>query len=425
MARGRPVDRSAGLTAVLRIRDFRYLWLAEIISDAGSFVTFIALAVYVHDLTGGTFQVGVALALRAVPWVTIGPVAGVIVDRLDRRAVMIACDVARAILVALLPFTNAVWQAYVLSFVSGAFAPAFRPARQALLPLIAPGDRYVRALALSEVAHQVLHTVGPALGGAAVLALGARNAFFLDSVSFFLSAGLIVGVRRHGEVRGRPTSVADVTTEIREGWRVLAGDRLLRGLVAARALDLFALGDGRVALLLIYVTGLGRGSGSFGLALAAAGIGTAAGTVLLGRRRAGSPRRFALIAVVAGSALHVLFLLRPGYTWLLIMLAAGGLPLAGMTLYVSTFVAERVPDAMRGRVFALTGALYEAGDLAGALAFAALGQHIGAARGLGAGGALGAIAVGIAIFTVFSLLRASDRERAVLSSERAPVHDQK
>ncbi len=416
-----PTER--GLTKALRLPDFRRVWLADIISDAGSFVTFIALAVYVHDLTGQAFAVGFALALRGIPWITIGPLAGVIADRIDRRLVMIVCDLARAVLVVMLPFTTEAWQAYVISFASGCFSPAFRPARQALLPLVAPGDQYVRALALSEVAHQVLHTIGPALGGAAVVFVGARNAFFLDAATFVVSALFIARVQARGETRGRPRSFDDVREELAEGARVLFKDKILRGLVLARTMDLLTLGDGAVALLLVYVTArLGLGSAEYGIALAAIGLGTAVGTIILGRRRAGAPRTLALLATILASALNVVILFRPSYPWLLVLLVFQGLPLAGMALYVSTFVAERVPDAARGRVFALNGALYEVGEVAGALVLSAIGGAIGSARGLAIGGVAGAIALTIMLGVIVPRLREADRERAVLSSERAPVH---
>ncbi|MGH2726725.1 MAG: MFS transporter, partial [Actinomycetota bacterium] len=137
--------------AVLAHRDFRRLWLADVISDAGSFITFIALAVYVHDLTGEALAVGFALGLRAIPWFTIGPIAGVIADRVDRRLMMVVCDLARAGLVVLLPFTDTVGQAYAISFASGLFGPVFRPARRALIPTVVPGEQFVQAVALGEV----------------------------------------------------------------------------------------------------------------------------------------------------------------------------------------------------------------------------------------------------------------------------------
>lgn len=413
------MDRSR-LTSVLALPDFRRVWFAEIISDAGSFVTFIALAVYVHDLTGDAFSVGLALALRAVPWIVVGPVGGVIADRMDRRTIMIACDVARAGLVAVLPFTTEVWQAYLLSFTSAVFSPLFRPARQALLPTIAPGGHYVRAVALSEVAHQVLHTVGPALGGVAVLAVGARNAFFLDAVSFLISATFLVGVRARVESR-RPSTFGEVGRELRDGIRTLRADRVVSSLVLSRAIVLFGIGEGLVALLLVYLSGHGHGAGSYGTALAVAGLGTAAGTALLARRRPSAPRVVPLLVSAASPVLLTLVLLDPGYPQLLAVIGAIGLGAAGMALYVSAAIAERIPDAARGRVFSLTGAVYESAELAGALILAALGGAIGAARGMAVGAVVASVAATALLGGRMRLFRAADAERAVLSSVSAPV----
>ncbi|MCA1833110.1 MAG: MFS transporter [Actinomycetota bacterium] len=411
-----------GLFATLRLRDFRRVWTAEVISDAGSFVTFIALAVYVHDLTGKTFAVGLALALRTIPWVLIGPIGGVIADRMDRRTVMISCDLIRAVLVATLPFTHAAWQAYVLSFASGLFSPLFRPARQALLPTIAPGENYVRALALSEVSHQVLHTIGPALGGAAVLAVGARHAFFLDALSFLVSASFLVGVRTRGASR-RPRTVGEVTSELGDGIRIMRRDRLVSRLVLARGVVLFGVGDGFTALLLVYLSGRGLGAGAYGVALAVAGLGTAVGTSVLARRHAGAPRTVPLVISGVAPLLLLLFVFRPEFAVLLAVLVALGGAGAGMALYLNASIAERMPDEARGRIFSLTGAVYEACELAGALMLTAVGSRIGSARGIVGGGALTAIAAAIVVIPTVTLMRASDRERAVLSSPHAPVSD--
>src|SRR2546426_6671053 len=106
------LERTLAIFTVLKDRELRALWFADWINDVGNFVTFIALAVYIHRLTGSAAAVGLALALRAVPWFTIGPIAGVLADRMDRRAVMIGCSLIRAVLVGTLPFTRHAWQAY-------------------------------------------------------------------------------------------------------------------------------------------------------------------------------------------------------------------------------------------------------------------------------------------------------------------------
>src|SRR6266511_1597690 len=161
--------RATSLFGILRNAELRAFWFSDWISDAGSFVTFIALAVYVNQLTGSPAAVGLALGLRSVPWFTLGPFAGVLADRMDRRALMVASNLIRAGLVACLPFVTEVWAIYAIAFASACFGPVFRSARSALLPSIAPRRELVPALAVIETTHQVLHTVGPALGASALL----------------------------------------------------------------------------------------------------------------------------------------------------------------------------------------------------------------------------------------------------------------
>jgi NRE family putative nickel resistance protein-like MFS transporter len=196
------VHRTASVFGTLRNRELRAFWLSDWVSDAGSFVTFIALAVYVNQLTGSPAAVGLALALRSIPWFTFGPFAGVLADRLDRRSVMFLSNLARAVLVALLPFTKTVWLIYVIAFASACFAPLFRSARSALLPLIAPERQLVPALAVLETTHQTLHTVGPAFGGLVVLLVGARWAFFVDAASFVGATMFLFAIPRRGRSKG-------------------------------------------------------------------------------------------------------------------------------------------------------------------------------------------------------------------------------
>src|SRR5437867_5043011 len=120
---GQGMRRTAGLFAILRNRELRAFWFSDWVSDTGSFVTFIALAVYVNQLTGSPAAVGLALGLRSVPWFTIGPFAGVLADRVDRRSVMVASNLIRAGLVAVLPFVTEVWAIYVIALASACFAP--------------------------------------------------------------------------------------------------------------------------------------------------------------------------------------------------------------------------------------------------------------------------------------------------------------
>jgi MFS transporter, NRE family, putaive nickel resistance protein len=402
---------TSSVFSVLKNRDYRRLWLADVVSDAGSFITFIALAVYVHDLTGEALAVGFAVGLRAIPWLTLGPIGGVIADRFDRRLMMVICDVARAALVALLPFTDTVGQAYAISFASGLFGPVFRPARRALIPTVVPGEQFVQAVALGEVTHQIMHTIGPALGGVAVLAVGARNAFFVDSGTFLVSAALLIGLGVRGPVRGRPTGLADVRRDLAEGGRLLFGDRLLRSIVLFDAVVLFGYA-GTFAVMIVYVReSLGRGAGTYGVLLGASGFGTALGAYLLARRGRRVRRGPALGAAALGSAALGFLALRPGFAPLMVLMFLVGASFSGTVLYVETTVAERVPDQARGRVFGLMSAIAEFFDLAGAVGVAAMADRIGAGPAIAVGGAIAA-GLGLAVLAPAArALRQDDAER--------------
>jgi NRE family putative nickel resistance protein-like MFS transporter len=385
----RSVHRTIAIFAVLRDRELRALWFADWISDVGNFVTFIALAVYVNRLTGSAAAVGFALALRSVPWFTIGPFAGVLADRMDRRSLMIATNLIRAVLVGALPFTHAAWQAYVLSFLSSMLGPVFRPARSALMAQLAPGERLVPALAVMETTHNVLQTIGPAIGGLTVLLVGARNAFFLDAASFVVAAAFIVTIaaRARREVERRPA-----LDELREGVRAVFTSPVIRTFTMLTSFVYFGYA-GVVALLVVYVRDvLGRAQGTYGLVLSAAGLGTVMASLVMAARDDRHPRTPWAFLSAAGLGTFVLALFEPSFLWLMPIAFAMGLSDAGLGIPLSAGLAENLPDELRGRAYSAVQALEEFAAATGSVAFAWLGEpeRLGAPGGLALAAAVGA-----------------------------------
>jgi MFS transporter, NRE family, putaive nickel resistance protein len=405
----RTVHRTAEIFAILREPEVRAVWMSEWISDTGSFITFIALAVYIHSLTGGVVAVGFALGLRSIAGFLFAPFTGVIADRLDRRATMIWCDLARAVLVAGLAFTTAAWQAYLLAFVSALFSPLFRSARAALLPQVAPGPKLIPALTVAETTHHVLHMVGPAIGGLVVLAVGAKNGFFVDAATFVVSAAFLSRIR----ARGRPeASGHSPVHEFFEGLATVVRAPAVRTytlLNAAIALS----GAGIIALLVVYVRDeLHLSGGNFGLVLAVAGLATVAATIAIAIRDDRHPRTsWPLVSALAGAA-FLFAPLRPAFPALLLMGIGLGLQDGGIDVPSSATTAETLADRFRGRA---SGAAEGFGDLfyaAGSIGFAWLGDP----HQLGITGAM-ALAGGAGV--VLSLLvLAAGGGRAIVKSER-------
>jgi NRE family putative nickel resistance protein-like MFS transporter len=409
----RPVRHVASIFGVLRDRELRAFWMSDWVSDAGSFVTFIALAVYVNKLTGSPAAVGLALGLRSVPWFTIGPLAGVLADRLDRRAVMVWSNLIRAGLVALLPFTTAEWQIYALALASAAFGPLFRSARSALLPLIAPEERFVPSLAVLETTHQVLHTVGPAFGGLVVLLVGARSAFFVDSASFILATLFLLRVHP----RGRPAAPAERTTAVRE---LRAGFRGLFGAPAVRTYSLLnaalSLGWGGIlALLVVYVRDdLGQPGGVYGLVLAFVGVGTVASSLVIAARDARHSRGPWAVASVLGLGSFLSILWSPALVALLLIAVAAGIADAGVGIPLSATLAETLPDTMRGRAYSVDAGLNQLASAIGLIGLGWLGEagRLGVVKAMALSAGIGcALAVVVLLAGGAAAIHRSERSR--------------
>ena len=414
----RPIHRIAQIFAVLANPELRALWFADWISDVGNFVTFIALAVYVHDLTGTAASIGIALALEALPRVTIGPFVGVLADRVDRRRLMIACNVIRACLVGALPFTHAAWQAYALATASSAFGPIHRPARSALLAQIVSEGKLVPALAVTETTHQVLHMVGPAIAGLAILALGARHAFFLDAASFLIAAAFQAGIAS----RGRPRRVeSHVVADVKEGYAAVLGDAAVRAYALLNAA--LALGYGAVvAVLLLYVRQvLHRPEGLYGVVLSVAGAGTVVISLVIAARDERHARTMWLPISLLGIGAFALVAFRPGLGVLLPIALGAGLA-DGAGIPMAATIAEALADDVRGRAYGATEAMWELSSAAGSLAFAWLADpsRLGVVASF-AWGAVISTALGAVVVVAGGLAAIASFERrrlAAIATER-------
>ena len=402
--------------AVLKERELRSFWMSDWVSDAGSFVTFIALAVYVNQLTGSPAAVGLALGLRSIPWFTIGPFAGVLADRLDRRAVMIASNLIRAGLVALIPFVRATWAIYVIALASACFGPLFRSARSAMLPAIAPRGRLVPALAVIETTHQVLHTVGPAFGGLVVLLVGARWAFFVDAASFVLATLFLLQIASHPRPRAESRTVR---SEVADGFRRLFGPAALR---AWMYLDVaLALGaSGIIALLVPYVRDvLRQPGGEYGIVLAVAGLGTVVASLVIASRDARHSRAPWAVASILSLAAFLAVLGQPSFVLLLPIAFVSGLGEAGIVLPVTATVAETLPDDVRGRAYGAQNSISELASAAGSIGFAWLGEpeHLGVTPAIGLAAGVGA-ALALLSLVLGGGAAIARRERERLAEQR-------
>jgi MFS family permease len=240
---------SISLGAYLRLlranRNFRRLWLAQIVSEIGDWFYTLAIYSLLLQLTGRAGSVALALVLQVLPQTLIGPAAGVINDRVRRKRVMIVADLARMGIVfamLLVRSRSTVWMVYPLLLMETLMAAFFEPARTAVIPNIAPQEDVILANTLSSATWSVNLLVGASVGGVVAALLGRDAVFVLNAGSFLVSALLIRGMRfdePHAE-GAAPLHARDAFdfTPILEGVRYVRKHRSLLPTLFAKAGEL-------------------------------------------------------------------------------------------------------------------------------------------------------------------------------------------
>jgi MFS family permease len=278
--------------AALRHRDFALLWSGQSVSLVGDGVYTVALALETLRIDNHPFALSLVLAARLLPTVLLLVVGGVIVDRIPRRFAMLASDVTRGVVVAVIAILVAlgslqIWELVVLSVLFGAADALFYPASTAVTPEILPAELLVQGSALNHTSQTVAQNlVGPALGGLIVAALGYEWGFAIDALSFAVSAACVIAMRS----RPRPApSGRSALTDARDGLRYVRSQRWLWvSLVGAGLANFVAFSPLAVLVPLLIRNVLHQGPVALGLVLATGGVGGGLSAVLVARF--GAPR---------------------------------------------------------------------------------------------------------------------------------------
>jgi len=348
-------------------RDFRFLWMAQLVSELGDW--FYSLAIYdlLLKITGSGQAVGFAIIIQLLPWFFMAPVAGFLADRFRRRHLMIIADIVRGVVVLgllLVRTSGDVWLVYVLLGVEVTFASIFEPARNALLPNLTQPAELLPANALSSATWSFALTVGAALGGAVTALLGRDVAFIVNSISFFGSALLLQRIRvveRHTEESSRERARGPghhSLRSLREGGEYFRQNPKVLVVVLAK----MGLGWVGGVLLLLAVFGErifplhGRGALAMGLLYAARGAGAGIGPMIGDHLTRGIESRMWRSISISFFIMGASYLLFSG---------APNLPLAALAVFVAhmggsniwvvstTLIQMNVSDRLRGRVFAV------------------------------------------------------------------------
>lgn len=283
---------------VLRNKNFFSLWLGQIISQLGDRLHQMALIGFIAQRSPGkTLQLAILLSFTILPVFVVGPIAGVYVDRWDRRKTMYICDFLRGALVLLIPLylidsNMSLLPLYFVVFLLFSIGRFFVPAKLAIVPELIPKEQLLLANSLVNTTGMIAATAGFGIGGIVVAVLGVKGGFYIDSISFFLSSLLIFLIRTSSkhkigliELSKEIVEVIkkSVLSEIKEGLKYLLSQKQMRAVISILFLVWAALGAIYIVLIVFVQDKLQSPTLGLGLLVVFLGLGLFSGSLIYGR----------------------------------------------------------------------------------------------------------------------------------------------
>jgi MFS family permease len=384
---------------VLRNGNFARLWCAGLISQAGDWVLLIGLPIYVYILTRSLLATSITFAAGIIPQIVLGSVAGVFVDRWNRRRTLVVANLLLAVALAPLVLVRTpdhVWIVYIVIFAETCFEQFTVPAQNALLPALVTEEQLVSANALNSLSSNLSRLVGPALGGVIAGFFGLNGIVVVDAISFLLAALVLLGIPASvaGVVSSTKTAVANsplanLRHEWADGLRLLFSSQTLWVLTATFAIS--ALGEGVFGVLypVFVYQALHGGALQIGELMSAQAVGGLLGGVLagwLGQRLLSrwsiglNWLAFGVISIAIYGAPAWLALAGVTYPvlWVEIgLFVAVGIPGVGVLTGSQSRLQASAPEAFLGRIFGILGTAMGVFMLVGTLVAGTVSNTLG------------------------------------------------
>jgi predicted MFS family arabinose efflux permease len=406
-------------------RDFWLYFSGQLVSQVGSSFTLFALPLLVFKLTHSATNLALTTASNFVPYLLFGLVLGALVDRVDRKRMMLLTDVGRAAVIAVLPVlalsgTLRVADIYAVAFVQSALGILFNCGEFAAIPSLVGRDDLVAANGRITATNSAGQILGPILAGVLVTLMPLADLLFFDAASFLLSAASLAVIRRSFNAADRPTAanagVTGLLRDVRAGLQYVWSNPVLRSISLMMALINFVASTENSQLVLFAKRVLGASDSEVAVLFAAGAAGIVAVSV------AAAPIRrhlnFAVTAlgalVVAGLTVTAMALIGSYPAALVLWAASSGF---GLLLNINTNSLRQaiVPDEMYGRVVSIAQVLAWSAIPLGALAGAAAIQLSGSVAGVYA--VAGALTALIALLFAFSPVAQGDRYLAIAAGD--------
>ncbi len=351
--------------SVLKNRHFLALWLGQVISNVGDYFYFLAVPITVNRLTGSMSALALSMISIFLPQLLFGLVAGVFVDRWNRKRTMIVADLLRGLIVLLcltIRSADQVWVFYLVGFMVSTISRFFFPARSAAIPLIVDKEELMVANGLSQITQTVALIVGSALAGFAIGLWGEQVAFIADGLSFFISAAFIFTItvpHKSSSAEGRPSSGGNLGAmwqELVAGLSFIKRSRVLVGVLMSLSVIQLGLGAMQVIWVPFFQRYFEIGPEGLGIVDSLQGFGMALGAMTIGFLAARFKRKTIIgVSTAVIGLLIVLMGVSPTFILILILSFVLGVVLSPTEAALVTLIQLAVPDTKMGRVSSAIG----------------------------------------------------------------------
>lgn len=340
--------------AIFRKRDFSLMWSAQLVSTIGSSLTDLAAGILIYRYTGSALAVGLTLMVTAVPTLLVGLVAGVFVDRFDRKRILLGSDLLRGLIVLCIPFgviNFGPLALYGLLFLAAIVRQFFDPAWESVLPEIASEDELASANSFLSISSFGSTAVGFALAGF-LASVDIHLPFYIDAVTFFFSFALVLLVRITRVTSEESTTVGVVIGNLRAGVRFLWTTPILRSSLIVSVPVLFSFGLWNVLLLPMAIKELGATEFEYGIQEGLTSVGFVVASLVMAkysdRLREG---QWMVISTIGMGIFGVLYGLANNIWVAIAMVVASGFLNSPLGISRRLIFQKNTPREMRGRVF--------------------------------------------------------------------------
>lgn len=340
----------------LKNKTFSKLYFAQLSSLFGDAFTWLGIALLAYEIKpeNAAAILASALTLRVTAYIIFSPFAGILSDRLDRKKILLVSQIARMVTVCVLPFVYQEWQLYALIFILNIFAAFFTPTYRAIIPQIVDKKVYREANGLSMATFQLLSVFGPALAGIVAVWLGARQIFFINSISLVMAIILIASTPKIALQVNSPVGFktkSKTWLQIAEGVKLLFSNKIVRFALTMEFVSAIAGAMVLVNTVSYVKTTLQLDDKHYGWVMATFGIGAAITAFLLGSLDKTKTRSISLISGVLLIGVAICFANFVNVNGLLVLWVVAGMGQTLADLPSETLIGENIESEHQGKVY--------------------------------------------------------------------------